>query len=46
MEFGAIDIVVDNDHTPHIIDANPTPGWGDERQEGFLEHLRSEFDIA
>jgi hypothetical protein len=44
LEFGAMDIVIDQDGCPYIIDVNPTPGWGAEDQEGMLNFLRGGFD--
>ena len=44
LEFGALDIAIDQDGCPYIIDVNPTPGWGAEDQEGMLDFLRGGFD--
>jgi hypothetical protein len=44
LDYAAADVVVDDDMTPHVIDINNTPWWGDEQQEGMLEHLRKGFD--
>lgn len=46
LEFGALDIVFDDSLNPYIIDVNPTPGWGDEKQTGVLEHLRKGVHVA
>ena len=43
LEFGTLDIVVDENSCPYIIDANPTPGWGAEKQGAMLEFLRAGF---
>ncbi|MEJ2446217.1 MAG: hypothetical protein P8Y42_22670 [Exilibacterium sp.] len=43
LEFGAMDIVVDGVGRPYIIDINPTPGWGVEKQSGILDFLRGGF---
>lgn len=39
LDFGTLDVVTDENDVPYIIDANPTPGWGEEVQLGMLEHL-------
>jgi hypothetical protein len=44
LEFGTLDIVVDDDECPYIIDVNPTPGWGAERQGAMLDFLSGGFD--
>lgn len=44
LEFGAMDIVVDQGDCPYIIDINPTPGWGLEEQNDMLEFLRGGFN--
>ena len=43
LEFGALDIVIDQDGCPYIIDVNPTPGWGLEEQSDMLSFLRGGF---
>ncbi|MGR0188386.1 hypothetical protein [Azospirillum aestuarii] len=43
LDYGALDIVLDDDDTPYIIDVNPTPGWGAENQPSMIEHLRAGF---
>ena len=43
LEFGALDIVVDQDSCPYVIDVNPTPGWGLEKQGEILDFLRDGF---
>ncbi|MFT4927139.1 MAG: hypothetical protein ACI8WB_003245 [Phenylobacterium sp.] len=40
MNFGAIDIVMDDEDNGYIIDINPTPGWGSENQSKVLDFLR------
>ncbi|WDE01631.1 hypothetical protein [Thalassomonas actiniarum] len=40
MGFGAVDMVMDNDHKAYIIDVNPTPGWGAEKQDEVIAFLR------
>lgn len=40
LEFGALDIVVDDEDCPYVIDVNPTPGWGAEKQGAMLDFLR------
>jgi hypothetical protein len=40
LDFGAIDAVLDERSRAFVIDVNPTPFWGDEAQEGLVEHLR------
>ncbi len=44
LEFGTLDIVVDDKNCPYIIDLNPTPGWGSEKQGTILNFLRGGFD--
>lgn len=40
LDMGAVDVLLDDDGVPHIIDANPT-AWGGENcdRPGFLDHL-------
>lgn len=40
LDYGALDFVCDDDDVPYIVDVNPTPWWGRDRQPGVLEHLR------
>ncbi|NQZ08596.1 MAG: hypothetical protein HRT35_15695, partial [Algicola sp.] len=40
IDFGAVDIVMDDEYNGYIIDVNPTPGWGAEKQEQILDYLR------
>lgn len=44
LEFGAMDIVVDQENRPYIIDINPTPGWGAEQQSEMLTFLCGGFE--
>jgi len=39
LQFGAIDIVMDDKGRAYIIDVNPTPGWGTEKQDQILSFL-------
>ena len=43
LEFGALDVVVDQEDRPYIIDVNPTPGWGLETHSEILDFLRDGF---
>ena len=43
LEFGALDLAVDESAVPYIIDVNPTPGWGSETQSDILSFLREGF---
>ena len=43
LEFGALDVVLDRDGRPYVIDVNPTPGWGKETQGEIIEFLRGGF---
>jgi hypothetical protein len=40
LDFGAMDVVVDDSLTPFIVDVNTTPYWGAIGQEGILTFLR------
>ncbi len=44
VKFAAIDIVLDEDGRPYIIDLNLTPGWGMEKQDDILDYLRNGFE--
>jgi hypothetical protein len=44
VKFAAIDIVLDQDERPYIIDLNLTPGWGMEKQDDILDYLRGGFE--
>ena len=43
LEFGALDILIDEDRCPYIVDVNPTPGWGLESQDDVTTFLRCGF---
>ncbi len=45
LEFGALDIVLDESSCPHIVDVNSTPGWGKETQSAMLDFLRDGFEV-
>lgn len=46
LDYGAIDIVESETGEFFIVDLNKTPHWGDEKQPGMIEHLRSGFSKA
>jgi hypothetical protein len=46
LDYGAIDIVESETGDFYIVDLNKTPHWGDEKQPGMIEHLRSGFSKA
>lgn len=39
LDFGALDLVEDDDGRAYVVDVNQTPYWGSESQAGMLEHL-------
>jgi hypothetical protein len=41
LEFGALDVLEDDDGRFYIVDVNSTPYWGSDWQEGFMEFLRA-----
>lgn len=41
LDFGAMDVVVDNSLTPFVVDVNATPYWGAIGQEQIITFLRS-----
>lgn len=43
LQFGTLDIVVDDQSLSYVVDINPTPGWGAEKQDVILDHLREGF---
>jgi hypothetical protein len=46
LDYGAIDVVESETGEFYVVDLNKTPYWGDEKQRGLLEHLRSGFSKA
>ena len=46
LDYGAIDVVESETGEFYIVDLNKTPHWGDEKQPGMIEHLRSGFSKA
>ncbi len=42
LDYGAVDLVLDEQGLPYVVDVNPTPYWGpvSEGEEEFLQHLR------
>ncbi len=44
LDYGAIDVVADDHGLPHIVDVNPTPYWGAERQPDIVELLCDGWD--
>jgi hypothetical protein len=44
VDYAAIDVVEGNQEDFYIVDVNKTAYWGNEYQEGLLEHLRRGFD--
>ena len=43
LEFGALDFVLDKAACPYMVDVNPTPGWGFEKQDTILDFLRDGY---
>jgi len=41
LDFGAIDIVVDDEENVYIVDVNTTPYWGSDEPDNVLQHLRT-----
>jgi hypothetical protein len=44
VDYAAIDVVEGNQEDFYIVDVNKTAYWGNEHQQGLLEHLRLGFD--
>lgn len=45
--FGTVDVAVADDGTPHVVDVNTTPHWGDEvLDERLAAHLRAGLEVA
>jgi hypothetical protein len=40
LDFGTIDVALDEEDRPYVIDVNTTPYWGGETQEDIIAHLR------
>jgi len=43
LDFGTMDVMMDDAGTAYIVDVNATPAWGDESQPHIIEHLRRGF---
>jgi hypothetical protein len=43
LDFGALDLVLDDGGQAFVVDVNPTPYWGSEIHEELLDHLREGF---
>lgn len=44
LDFGAVDVVMDDKKRCFIVDVNPTPFWGSENQPEIVQHLTKAFD--
>lgn len=42
LDYGALDLVEDDEGRAYVVDVNDTPYWGDEVQPGVLEHLAAQ----
>lgn len=42
LDYGALDLVEDEEGRSYVVDVNDTPYWGSEWQEGVLEHLAAQ----
>jgi hypothetical protein len=40
LDYGALDVVENENGEFHVVDVNKTPYWGNEQQPGLIEHLR------
>ena len=44
LDFGCIDVVMDDDDRSYVVDINCTPFWGRHEHPEFFAHLRSGFE--
>jgi hypothetical protein len=40
LDFGTMDVMMDDDDVAYVVDVNATPSWGDESQPHIIDHLR------